>query len=142
MKRVSAKDLGIDLASRKESDLFKWLFASLLFGKPIQQQVAVRTYEVFQRAGMLGLEKIANANWNRLVELLDQGHYVRYDFSTADKLQDVCKALKSRYGSVTNLLAESCTKPKLMKSLEEFKGVGPVTARIFVREVAPLLTSP
>lgn len=31
-----ARKLGIDLSSRREGELFKWLLACLLFGKPIQ----------------------------------------------------------------------------------------------------------
>jgi len=27
-------------------------------------------------------EKILEAGWDKLVEVLDRGHYVRYDFST------------------------------------------------------------
>lgn len=33
-------ELEIDLASRKEEELFKWFLACLLFGKPIQQEIA------------------------------------------------------------------------------------------------------
>ena len=39
-KKMFAEDLGINLASKKEEALFKWFIASLLFGKPIQQQLA------------------------------------------------------------------------------------------------------
>jgi len=34
-------------------------------------------------------------------QLLDEAHYVRYDFSTATKLLDVYRELKQRYGSMT-----------------------------------------
>lgn len=37
-----ATKLGIDLSSRKEGELFKWFLACLLFGKPIQQEIAER----------------------------------------------------------------------------------------------------
>jgi len=39
-----ARKLGIDLSSRREGELFKWLLACLLFGKPIQQEIAERAY--------------------------------------------------------------------------------------------------
>ena len=50
-----------------------------------------------------------------LVRLLDDPHNVRFDFSTATKLLDVSKHLKERYGSLTNLLAESKTPAELSK---------------------------
>lgn len=36
--------LGIDLRSKKEEDLFRWFLACLLFGKPIQAEIAERAY--------------------------------------------------------------------------------------------------
>ena len=38
------EQLGINLASRKEEELFKWFLACLLYGKPIQQEIAERAY--------------------------------------------------------------------------------------------------
>ena len=40
----TAESLGIHLASRKESELFKWFLASLLYGKPIQREIAEQAY--------------------------------------------------------------------------------------------------
>lgn len=131
MKKIYSTELGINLKSGKESELFKWFLACLLFGKPIQQEVAKRTYFEFEKEGLVTPEKILKAGWDRLVEVLDNGHYVRYDFSTADKLLDVCKELKEKYGNVTNLLKEKNVKAKLLK----FKGIGPVTAGIFLRDI-------
>jgi len=51
-KNISAKDLAINLSSQKEEELFKWLLACLLFGKPIQQEVAKKTYFEFIQRGM------------------------------------------------------------------------------------------
>ncbi len=69
------------------------------------------------------------------VRRLDEAHYVRYDFSTATKLLHVCKELKERYGTLTNLLAQSKTPPELSARLQQFKYIGPITAKIFLREV-------
>ncbi len=132
---IYSRDLNINLKSKKETELFKWFLASLLFGKPIQQTVAKQTYFEFERAGLLSPAKILKAGWDRLVRILDRGHYVRYDFSTATKLLDVCRELKSSYGSLTKLLKESRNQKDLRKRLLAFKGIGPVTARIFERDL-------
>jgi hypothetical protein len=132
------EDLGIQLSSKNEEDLFKWFLACLLFGKPIQQQVAERAFLTLAAARLLSPDAILRAGWDELVRLLDEAHYVRFDFSTATKLLHVSKELKERYGSLTNLLAESKTPAELSKKLQEFKYIGPTTARIFLREVRPI----
>ena len=131
--KIYSKDLGINLKSKKEKELFKWFLACVLFGKPIQQEVARRTYFEFQKAGLTNPDKILSAGWDKLVKVLDRGHYVRYDFSTATKLLEVCKQLKKKYGTITKLLKSAKNKTDLAKKLMEFPGIGPVTARIFLR---------
>ncbi len=133
-----AEDLGIRLSSRKEEELFKWFLACLLHGKPIQQEVAERAFLTLTAARLLSPDAILRAGWDELVRLLDEAHYVRFDFSTATRLLHVSKDLKERYGSLTNLLAEAKTAVELSKKLQEFKYIGPTTARIFLREVHPL----
>jgi len=134
-KNIYSKDLGIDLSVKKESELFKWFLASILFGKPIQQEVARRTYFEFIREGLTSPEAILNAGWDKLVKVLDQGHYIRYDFSTATKLLEICKILKKEYGTLTNLFTGSSNLRVLRNSLLEFKGIGPVTTDIFLRDI-------
>ncbi len=138
----TAKDLGIRLAAREEQELFKWFLACLLFGKPIQRQVAERAFLTFVAAGLLSPDAILRAGWDELVRLLDEAHYVRYDFSTATRLLHVSKELKERYGTLANLLAQSRTPQELSTRLQEFKYIGPKTAQIFLREVRPVLYPP
>ena len=139
MKRIKGKiyseDLGIDLKSCKEPELFKWFLACLLFGKPIQQEVAKRTYFEFEKEELLNPQKILEAGWDKIVEVLDRGHYVRYDFSTATKLLEILKELKEGYGNLTNLLRSAKSEKDLQKKFQGFKGIGPVTTRIFLRDL-------
>lgn len=132
---IYSKDLGIDLKSGKEEEIFKWFLACLLFGKPIQQEVAKRTYFEFEKEGLLSPDKILKAGWDKLVKVLDQGHYVRYDFSTATKLLDICKELKEKYGNLTNLLKQAKSRKDLERKLQKFKGIGPTTTGIFLRDL-------
>jgi len=137
-KKIYAKELGIDLSSKQEAEYFKWFLACLLFGKPIQQEVAKRTYFEFVNGGLTNPDAIIQAGWDKLVEVLDKGHYVRFDYSTATKLLDVCKALKEKYGTLTNLLKQAQTIDELSSRLREFKGIGPKTTEIFLRDMAPI----
>lgn len=133
--KIYSKDLAIDLKSGKEEEIFKWFLACLFFGKPIQQEVAKKTYFEFEKAGFLNPEKILKAGWDKLVEILDRGHYVRYDFSTATKLLEICREMKEKYGTLTNLMNQAKNQKDLEKKLLEFKGIGPVTVRIFLRDL-------
>jgi endonuclease III len=134
-KKIFSKDLGINLESRKETEIFKWFLACLLFGKPIQQEVAKRTYFEFVKHKLVTPQKIIDAGWDKLVKVLDEGHYVRFDFSTADKLLAVCKMLHENYGTLEKLYKAAENKKDLIDRLEEFKGVGPKTVEIFLRDM-------
>lgn len=135
MSQLYSKELGIDVFSGQEKEIFKWFLASLLFGKPIQESVAKKTYLEFKKAKILTAEAILKAGWDRLVEILDKGKYVRYDFSTATKLLEICKLLKAKYGTLTNLHKQAKDSRDLEKRLMEFKGIGPITTNIFLREL-------
>lgn len=133
--KLYSTQLGINLASKKESELFKWFLASILFGKRIGENIAAKTYGEFVKANVLTPKAILDAGWDRLVEILDEGGYVRYDFSTATKLLDISKELLNKYGSLTKLKENSKNEHEIANKLLEFKGVGPVTVNIFLREM-------
>jgi len=128
-----SEELGLDL-SRTE-DRFKWLLASLLFAKRISTEIAKETYRRFKEEGLVTPEKILEAGWDRLVEVLDSGGYVRYDFSTASRLLEVMKKLREDYGDLEGVHRASKDPRDLERRLQEFKGIGPVGVNIFLREL-------
>lgn len=128
-----SEDLGINL--QEPDGRFRWFLASILFGARIGERIAANTYIIFQRAGLDSPEKILAAGWDGLVRVLDEGGYVRYNFSTAAKLLGIMLDLKERYGSLEELRRQSADAKELDKRLQEFKGIGPVTAQIFLREL-------
>jgi endonuclease III len=134
--KIYSQELGIDLQSRRDRELFKWLVACLLFGRPIQQQVAARAFHELEKANLLTPEKLQEAGWQRLVDVLGQGHYVRYDESTATRLLEAAKLLQEKYGgSVQRLLEAAEDQNDLQKRLMEFKGIGPKASSIFMRDI-------
>lgn len=94
-----SKKLGIDIASGRNEEFVKWLLASILYAKPIREETATLTYETFEAYEVLSVDKILEAGWDELVNMLDEGGYVRYDFSTATKLLNVFGNLKKEYGA-------------------------------------------
>ena len=123
------------MKSGKEKEIFKWFLASILLGKRISETIAKNTYKEFEKEGLLTPDKILKAGWNELVRVLDNGGYVRYDFSTASKLLEITKNLKKKYGTLQNLHKKAKDSKDLEKRLSEFKGIGPVTVNIFLREL-------
>ncbi len=132
---ISAKQLGIDI-SQGEGDLFKWFIASFLFGKRIQQDIAADAYRVIVEKHKRDTpRKIGNCSWQELVDMLGEGHYVRYDESTAERLLKLCDKLSSEYGGkLGNIRERSKDRKDLKKRLGEFEGIGPKTVEIFMRE--------
>ncbi len=128
-----SQELGLDL--KTEEGRFKWFLASILFAKRISSEVAKRTYREFEKAGIITPESIIEAGWDKLVEVLDCGGYVRYDFSTASNLLEIAASLRDKCGSLEVLYIQSKDSKDLEKRLLEFKGMGPTTVNIFLREL-------
>lgn len=132
-----SKKLGIDLETGKSSEIFKWFFASTLFGARITEKIAVNTYREFEMRNLLTPSKITKRGWDGLVEVLDEGGYVRYDFKTATKLLEVMGALEKRYKGDLNNLHKAASGPRDLEErlMSLGKGIGPVTVNIFLREL-------
>jgi len=127
--------LGIKLNTKKESEIFKWFLASILLGKRISEKIAIKTYKIFEKNKILTPRKILAKRWKGLVKILDEGGYARYDFSTATKLLNIMNTLLKKHGSLTELYKKSKNAEDLEKNLQEFKGIGPITTNIFLREM-------
>lgn len=132
--------MGVDLQSLKSGELFKWFMAAILFGAPIPQAIAARTYFEFSKENLLSPKALLRRGWDGLVEVLDRGGYTRYDFKTATKLLDLSKALLDHYSGDLNQLYDAALDPgdleRKLKALS--KGIGEVTVGIFLRELRGL----
>jgi len=122
--RKYSESLGIDA----EKEKFKWFLAAMLFGAPIREENAIKTYKIFEKAGLTTPEKILEAGWDKLVSLLDEGGYTRYDFKTADKILEACKNIIEK-GGIEKIMKEG------REALKVAKGIGDVTIDIFLREL-------
>ena len=137
---ITAESLGIDMKSGEQA-LFKWLLASFLFGKRIQQNIAADAFRVIvDKHGRDTPRKLCNCSWQDLVNMLGEGRYVRYDESTADRLLKLSSALNAQYGGkVLGIREQSEDRTAFEKRLQAFEGIGPKTVEIFMREAGPVL---
>lgn len=132
-----ARELGIDLSGGEPAEIQKWLLAAVLFGAPISVGTAVKTYREFERAGLVRFDRIRQAGWHALVRTLGRGGYARYDFKTATKLIEVADRLSLDYGDDANALhLAAADETDLVRRIRQLgKGIGEVTAGIFLREL-------
>ena len=137
--RITAKDLGINIASGSEKQLFHWFICVILFSKPVQQEIAGAAFRDLKKEQVDTPERICAAGWQRIVDILDTAHYVRYDESTATRLLDASKKVVDEWDGKMLAMVRSCEKPTMLrKKIQEFNGIGPQGADIFLREVAPV----
>jgi endonuclease III len=132
-----SRELGIDLVGAAPARIFRWLLAAKLMGARIPTRAAISTWKEFDRRHVDTPESIRQAGWDGLVAILDAGGYARYDFSTATRLLSIAADALERYRGDMNVLHDLSEGPRdLEKRLMELgKGIGPVTANIFLREM-------
>ena len=133
------EELGIDLRSGDDREVFKWFLASLLFGGRISEDVARRTYRAFENRALLTPEAILDAGFDCLVNpVMREGGYVRYDNQRSEQILRNCEMLLDEYdGSLSALHEVAADDEDLGARIDTFHGVGPVTTSTFLRELRP-----
>jgi endonuclease III len=135
---ITAADLGIDATT--DQGLFDWLLASLLFGRPVPQKVAAGAFEKFKADGWDSPDHFTADDEHPLWHELWEGDYHRMSSVMSQELRDVMRSLTADYdGSVARLVRTAKTREEISQRLQRFKGVGPKTAEIFLREVPDAL---
>ena len=125
-------ELGIDV-DRGDAEIEHWALAATLFGNRISSEIAVRTYRALAGAGVRTIADAGGRSWKELVALLDAGGYVRYDERTADRL--LALAAVSGDGGVAAAGKRFARPDELSAALDALPGWGPVTVRLFLREL-------
>jgi endonuclease III len=129
-----SRELGLNLSVK--SDRFKWFIASMLYAKRISSRIAGETFRRFLAEGLTDPNSIINAGWDRIVEVLNSGKYVRYDFSTATNILENMRILMEKYcGDVDKIHECASDSRDLEERLMGFRGFGPVAVNIFLREL-------
>jgi endonuclease III len=115
--------------------MFKWFLLAYLFGKPIQSAVAAQTWQILIDHGLDTPWSILDTSQRKLVHLLDEGRYTRYDYVTARSLHTCMEQLIRDYdGSLLIMLDSSASEDEFSKRLQQLYGVGAKVAEIFMRE--------
>ncbi|NNH75469.1 endonuclease [Nocardia uniformis] len=131
-----AAEAGIRLAD-KPAPLYQLLVLAHLLSTRISADIAVAATRELVTSGYRTPHRVADADWQELVDALGRARYRRYDESTASRLGANAALLLDRYeGDLRKVAAEADHDPsRLADLLQQFQGIGPVGADIFLREV-------
>ncbi|SDM76459.1 endonuclease [Actinacidiphila guanduensis] len=134
--RTYADEAGIRLKDTPQP-LYQLLVLSLLLSARIRAGVAVAAAKELSEAGMRDPKRMARATWQQRVDALGRGGYRRYDERTATQLGEVAEQVDQEYGGDLRRLHERAAGDTgaLSELLQEFPGMGPGGASIFLREV-------
>ncbi|MEU4340052.1 endonuclease [Nocardia sp. NPDC023852] len=136
-----AVEAGIKLDD-KPAPLFQLLMLAVLLSARISADIAVAAARELIHSGYRTPRRVADADWQDLVDALGRAHYRRYDESTATKLHASAAHVLDRYhGDLRKLGEEARNEPKrAAELLREFQGIGPTGSDIFLREVQDIWT--
>ncbi|PPS73297.1 MULTISPECIES: endonuclease [Streptomyces] len=133
--RTYAEEAGIGLKDTPQP-LYRLLVLSHLLSARIRGSIALATARALHEAGLRDPRRMARASWQERVDALGRGGYRRYDERTATQLGDAAELLTGRWGGDLRRLRREADGrvPELHGLLQEFPGIGPAGADIFLRE--------
>lgn len=133
--RTYAEEAGIALKDTPQP-LYRLLLLSHLLSARIRGSIALATARALHEAGLRDPRRMAQASWQDRVDALGRGGYRRYDERTATQLGEAAELLNDRWGGDLRRLRREADGevPELRGLLQEFPGMGPAGADIFLRE--------
>jgi endonuclease III len=132
-----SEEAGIHLEKNTPAVLFQHLYMSLLLSARISAENALEATRALIQAGLTTPQKMSRATWQDRVDVITWHGYKRYDERTSTMLGDTAALVVGKYkGDLRKLRDAAGRDVKIERTLlQEFKGVGPVGADIFLREV-------
>ncbi|QOV33990.1 endonuclease [Streptomyces ferrugineus] len=133
--RTFAEEADIPLKDTPQP-LYRLLVLAHLLSARIRGSVAIDTARALYEAGLRDPRRMADADWQERVDALGRGGYRRYDERTATQLGDAAELLNDRWGGDLRRLRKEADGDvgELRRLLQEFPGMGPSGADIFLRE--------
>ncbi|BCB82660.1 endonuclease [Phytohabitans flavus] len=139
--RTYAEEAGIRLSDRPKP-LYQLLVLTTLLSTRISATIAVAAARQLFAAGYDSPEAMRDASWQDRVDALGRAHYKRYDERTSTMLGHSAEfCLEHWGGDLRRLHREAGRDARLLRRLlDEFPGIGPTGADIYLREVQAVWT--
>jgi hypothetical protein len=117
--------------------LYRLLILAELLSARISADIAVAAARELIAARLGSPMAMRDAKWQSVVDALGRGHYRRYDESTATRLGRNAATVLDKYRGDLRRLADASGHDvgRAQRLLQEFVGIGPTGADIFLREV-------
>jgi endonuclease III len=131
------EELGLDLRKGTPSALFGLLLFAVLSSARIRSVNAATGTRALLDAGWTSATRLQRTSWDERVRVLNENGYARYDERTASMLGDLAEQVQERWSGDLRKLRKSADGDvrQLKEHLTDLKGLGPVGADIFLREV-------
>src|SRR5262249_24753893 len=135
--RTFVDEVGIDLEKNTPAVLFQHLCMSLLLSARITYGNAVQAARALIDDSLTTPKKMADATWQDRVDVITWHGYKRYDERASTMLGDTAQLVLNKYDGDLRNLREAADRnvKREHELLQEFSGIGPVGADIFLREV-------
>jgi hypothetical protein len=131
-----SEDMGARVAQDTPQELFHWLLGSIMLSARIDARHAVKAASALRDAGLHKIAALRAAKWENVVRVLNENGYARYDESTAGYLQETAEWADTRWkGDLRKLRDAAKDADGVLGELQDAKGLGPLGASIFAREV-------
>ena len=134
--RTFAHEAGIRLADQPAA-LFQLLVLALLLSTRIGAGVAVAAAAGLRGAGWTAPQRMRDAPRSAVIATLGRSGYRRYDERTATRLRELSGVVVQKYGGDLRRLAAAADEDvgRASALVQEFNGIGPTGAAVFLREV-------
>ena len=132
-----ADELGLDLRTGTPTALFGLLLFAVLSSARIRSTNATTGTRALLDEGWSSPAKLARTSWQQRVTVLNRNGYARYDERTATMLGDLVEQVQERWSGDLRRMRKDADGDvrRLTAHLTDLKGLGPVGAAIFLREV-------
>ena len=134
--RTFADEAGIRLADQPAA-LFQLLVLALLLSTRIGAGIAVAAASGLRSAGWTTPPRMREAPRSAVIASLGRSGYRRYDERTATRLRELAGVVLEKYDGDLRRLAAASDEDVARAGalLQEFNGIGPTGAAVFLREV-------
>lgn len=135
-EQTFCEECGISLGKDSKNGIFQLIILSNLLSNRISHVLAIMAMQALLRHGMISALSVSEIPREKLVKILNENGYARYDEKTATYLQhDAWVILTMFKGDPNNVIkAAQRSAANLKELLETFKGIGSVGAEIFMCE--------